>query len=611
MYKPPRPAGAFPPTESEWWEAWRKEDYSWDGLARKPLLGWLADDEGKLNQESGRPATLQDFWRGSSLIWERRGAGGLPIRQWVAAHLPLMFNDGAPAKLAWSEREWQECEAELADRLMSLPSLDAPTFLDGLVLREPDHVPRPEVSYSRTAFVGRATKPLNCEKLSVFSCLFAAGADLENSCIGRASFDWTYFRSGPWLHKAVFDQEARFVSCRFGGEVGFHEMKASKLELSYCELLGALRMERFRGDSLLVRSTSLISVSAPVIEVGSIEFDGCSIERSLDLASCRADRLAAPGLQLGAAFLARGRYTEIDLSGATVADTANCSAIQCKGKASFRQTHWTGRADFSNAKFEGEVSFAGAVFETGASFRRSRWPGSSAVAGAFMDAVVHRLADFGGPSPPSPAAFDGCSLRAGIALDRTAHADDALFTAALQDQSSAGSLEPLENGCRVLKLAAEAARDRVSEHRFHRYELICRRRNATTPTSERFFSGLYSFAAEYGYSLTRPLANLGILWLVMTIVFALWAAGTEASLAEHLAQAAEFAARNIFNPFGVWPRPSEAPRCSANELETILAWCNGAGVRLLFRLVSTAQGIAAATLIFLAGLAIKRRFQIA
>lgn len=125
---------------------------------------------------------------------------------------------------------------------------------------------------------------------------------------------------------------------------------------------------------------------------------------------------------------------------------------------------------------------------------------------------------------------------------------------------------------------------------------------------------IYGLAGDYGGSLTRPLANLAGLWLAMGLAFALWAAAlTSAKIppADLLIQGIETAGRNIFNPLGVWLRPAAVPQCVPPEVESVLAWCSGSGPRLAFRLISTAQAFAAGVLIFLAGLATKRRFQIA
>ncbi|MDJ0922797.1 MAG: hypothetical protein QNI84_16845 [Henriciella sp.] len=66
----------------EWWHRWWKEDWSWEGLAKKPWKGWVvlpdgtlvADEDFKLLGNAGwekrfepgtRLASLQDYWRRS------------------------------------------------------------------------------------------------------------------------------------------------------------------------------------------------------------------------------------------------------------------------------------------------------------------------------------------------------------------------------------------------------------------------------------------------------------------------------------------------------------------------------------------------------------------
>ena len=64
--------------EAAWWAAWRKQDFSWPGLAAKELQGWsvrggfLVETESGLGYGPAAPAssplegeqaTLQDYWR--------------------------------------------------------------------------------------------------------------------------------------------------------------------------------------------------------------------------------------------------------------------------------------------------------------------------------------------------------------------------------------------------------------------------------------------------------------------------------------------------------------------------------------------------------------------
>jgi hypothetical protein len=46
--------------DREWWDAWWKADYSWDGLARKKWAGWFIHADGTVRDEGGNawPPTI-------------------------------------------------------------------------------------------------------------------------------------------------------------------------------------------------------------------------------------------------------------------------------------------------------------------------------------------------------------------------------------------------------------------------------------------------------------------------------------------------------------------------------------------------------------------------
>jgi hypothetical protein len=112
--------------ESEWWDAWREKDFSWEGLASKDWIGWAVTPKGEIVEmhrapKRSRAATLQDYWRDEEphLI---AGDG----KRWTRAHLPLYWADGThTGKLHWSDRQRDTLAAVLSAKLAESSEKDA------------------------------------------------------------------------------------------------------------------------------------------------------------------------------------------------------------------------------------------------------------------------------------------------------------------------------------------------------------------------------------------------------------------------------------------------------------------------------------------------------
>src|SRR5262245_47687828 len=117
--------------ERAWWAAWRKEDFSWDGLAKKEWEGWSVAPDGALVETEGAPegsrdATLQDYWRDEEpyLI---EGDG----KRWTRAHCPLEWEDDRQTpKAMWSREEKVAFDALIVAKINAAAAtkFDGPTF---------------------------------------------------------------------------------------------------------------------------------------------------------------------------------------------------------------------------------------------------------------------------------------------------------------------------------------------------------------------------------------------------------------------------------------------------------------------------------------------------
>lgn len=158
------------------------------------------------------------------------------------------------------------------------------------------------------------------------------------------------------------------------------------------------------------------------------------------------------------------------------------------------------------------------------------------------------------------------------------------------------------------------------EQIFYRYELIARRDNLDTPRWERWASHLFALTSDYAGSIIRPVMVLAGLWAAFAALF--WAGAMAASQGlragvrfapcwcaphESWGRAMSLSAEMIFRPFFIWGRRefSEAdPLARAIFAET------GAFAAFGARMLGTLESILAVILLFLAALAVRRRFQI-
>jgi hypothetical protein len=220
----------------------------------------------------------------------------------------------------------------------------------------------------------------------------------------------------------------------------------------------------------------------------------------------------------------------------------------------------------------------------------------------FEQAVFKNLVNFKGADLRCFAAFDAAVLQGGLQLDDadepTANATfrrERAQAEALPDREAA--LRQLEGGCRVLKQAMEKSANKTREQMFYAFELMARRHQRATPWWERQISRLYGWTADYGRSIGRPL-----FWLFASVP--LFALAYMLMLAPQPTYAASlsFALERIF-PISVAAPDPESMR--ARLFGDGSAW-GQFGARLL----AAFQLLFSLAMAFLAGLAIRRRFQI-
>lgn len=156
-------------------------------------------------------------------------------------------------------------------------------------------------------------------------------------------------------------------------------------------------------------------------------------------------------------------------------------------------------------------------------------------------------------------------------------------------------------------MAAQGDRDR--EQRFFRFEVRARARRPGEARIARAAARLYGWTSNYGASIGRPIAWLGgviLFFAALHGAIGLWLGLLEvAPSADGVWQALEVSMATSFRPFFLFDTPRPGTGGFWGEVLR-----RGGGAATLMRLLGVLQSVASILLLFLVGLALKRKFQI-
>ena len=261
----------------------------------------------------------------------------------------------------------------------------------------------------------------------------------------------------------------------------------------------------------------------------------------------------------GANFAGEAVYLHSTFNGRTVFSESKFFAA-----AKFTGSSFNYRTDYENALFHdialfdyvslgvsGPVSFYNAVFECAATFSLATFSKiHEHFADAFLGTRFQSTVDFTSPTAHWIAALNGAVFEKPLIfarpLDRVADREFFGVTLKAATKVSRGDgegesdirllrtqrLQKVEGACRNLKLTFGKERDEFLEQRFHRFQLIARRRQPHTPISERVFSCLYGITSSYGGSISRPLVGMATIILIFAGAFWLIKGGNLHNLAQ-------------------------------------------------------------------------------
>lgn len=649
-----------------WWASWREKNFSWDGLAEIQWAGWSKTPAGEIVPSDGAPegsvdAMLQDYWRDEQTrLVEHDGA------RWTLAHVP------EEAKAEWNEEQRAQLDDILTRKLAASGTTafengkrvgpDRRAQFQGVVFLETPHYPEREdkpfsvncadgaflesvfffdstferdCDFSRALFCGDASFRSSAfkgnarfaEARFLAACRFAATSMADTAyfqfatALGYANFRNASFKNGASFEGMTFENFADFEHAILSGRTGFVRAKFEDYsdfrfaEFGNTDFTGAIFSRNgnftsavFKGVALFIQTAFAAAVSFESAQFQKqVTFVG---EGHAPLKPEQRQQLSVDEIATDADVGATARFGAL-VTPATLQAIARSGFQRC----SFRNAVFCDDVDFSNRAFTAESYFDGAEFRgvpmfhdsticqgvrlNGANFATAWQSTDDWVAAILKDAkaqrrlLIQRAQREGLPRPD----LDALPNRDQLLDDRFAK---------------------LEHAYRTLKLSMENIRDREREQLFYRFELICRRRQRATRATERATSRLYALFSNYGGSVGRPFLWLIAVTLLFAVVYWGWGRGLQgahlAPLGARLAfdpnfwDAFLFSWGNVFRPFGAWS--SEYAQTGTPWLQSFLDGGGDALQRLFIRLTASAQSVSAIILIFLLGLAVRRRFQI-
>lgn len=613
--------------EAEWWQGWWLEDYTWEGLAKKPLQGWVVADgflrEAENGQIYGQPtpdapapvegqsASLQDYWRADPETGRLRpdekmgdelvSAIGKPL--FHCMHLPLMYQDGTfTRKSGWNDGS-----------------------LDSLIQKRLAASQETFFVWGGDVFWIRGAD----KRARLDGAIFWAAADSikgDPSFGLSVSFDWAAFLERVQFRGARFCGYNFFRNAFFAGEADFVRAVFSQ----YTTFSGSV----FCAEAHFSKATFASEVDfVDVIFLGSSNFRFTQF---------------AYGVQFEAALFI---------------GTAAFEKSRFRGTASFQDSQFS-RPGYFDAVSDVMPDFLGAKLHPAGSFSRLRVIGLGkrsikVQATLLIIMVVFYFSLF--PIIESVLGRD-FALLAGLLY----------FLIVVLVQSGLLDLDEREamRAAALAKISAEN-RNHLDEARFFRHQLKAQRLQgpssvqevisrpftwALVKPAEKGLGWTYEVVSDYGLSFIRPIIALIAVTLLSAFLYWAWERGginaldperqSALRVATNLApkqlfsdadflEAISFSASRAF-PFGPWGeiRPpidfewdgsavssSQLDRCAFAARLLAVGHCRPDGIdlsdrtrleshRLAVRLVGLGQSLATIVLAFLFGLAVRRRFQI-
>lgn len=602
---------------ADWFKRWWSQDFTWAGLSNKEWEGIRVSPQGEVGDvrtapADWRPATLQDYWRldvetarlrsddalfAAGELTEWQGA------QWHVVHMPTAAMDGTPSpKAQWTEAAVGIFNELVARRLgaasqiefnleTGLIGADTRAQLFGAMLAKfPPHPKGDEHAiHVRADYMGVA------QDMDARTRVFGAGCVLRDCLFAGKLMLWprTYFGAQFGIARSIFLDQV-MISAVAAGQF---TIQGSTFGLGF----------NFAGD---VR--------------GSANFNDCKFGY---IASFRAN------FRGGAEFHRSEFYELTDFSESKFGGVPLFLESKFEAATEFRSAEFSAAPRFQAVKLHEDVTFDSIKFP------RYFWTQILASAG-FALLVIPTI----WLGITAARALHPTFLWVVTALFALGAATFAVFGGALVARLM--GIEKLEEEMRAFRKLAKLCDDNRNKRdaaRFFKFELTVGRLRFTTHPVERFLSYLYWVTTGCGEGIVRPIISFAAVTAIFASLFWAWEGGgltggataREFWRTHHLVgpanardptfiEASTFSARNVF-PFASWTGSDAEDTCGFEQRLLHVERPDGSRCpsavtlngeralqehRLAVRIVSTVQSIFSLTLLFLFGLAVRRRFQI-
>ncbi len=209
---------------------------------------------------------------------------------------------------------------------------------------------------------------------------------------------------------------------------------------------------------------------------------------------------------------------------ASFRDVAFFEEATFRNNATFEEATFSWRADFSKAKFSGFARFRETIFTEGAIFNKATFSGNA----NFKTATFNGSAYFSSAAFKSTTRFDHARFLTHVPEFHAADLyDGTVFPVPDRPEEN----WPSQSGEGVMPADAQkraysrlrlffAKTQQIDEEQFfHRQEMRCKRAMAKGGT--RVLYSLYALLSDYGISIWRPLAAMGVLVVFGAALFSL------------------------------------------------------------------------------------------
>jgi hypothetical protein len=397
---------------AEAWDRWRKEDFTWAGLAKKPWRGWVVCGDGLVREAEtgaiygqpapsetapavGREANLQDFWRTDPKtgLWRNDAEMLLaeelvfePYEQLLSdigrlrdgtqseletyecrsptyhiVHLPLIYSDGTPTRKA----RWPQAKIDAPAHAHARLRVAGITDSDQARFTGPDRCARFDGGVWPSFDISRfSTLPTRGEKTGA-----TEGPESDSKLFISASFDWAVFLGDALFKNAAFHHTTKFQHAQFQSVARFSGAQFhGKADFRFTQFHfgGSFDATQFH-DEADFHFSAFHSVAwfQATQFYGRVQFASSNFYKYTVFTGANFYSLAE--------FFKAEFHDQVQFDSAEFLKVSKFFSTQFHATANFGKTKFQDSAHFDSSKFFGDANFAEAQFQGRAQFNNTKF----------------------------------------------------------------------------------------------------------------------------------------------------------------------------------------------------------------------------------------------